>query len=336
VPILDGVDLPIITDQGQAEAQFRARNVHGGPGLGGPAVSETNILPFSRDLKDTRIDLMPQNVLGPTIAFGYRDNMFKDVRVRQAVSMLIDRDTFIEVFTNYKAFQAAGIKMTPKWATPLSAAWGPYWLDPKDSKFGASARNYKLDVAEAKKLLAAAGHANGFETPFTFISGAQWGRDWSQRAEALMSMLAKGGIRAKANSVDYNSVFIPQYLRSAGDFQGLAMQRTGSRGDPGQFWSVFFSSTGGSSQVGKQFPELDELINKQRRETDMARRVAANHDLQRYFAENMPAAPMGGHVEEPVLTWKGLKGPDGHFIWPGGDLGAEAYPAYSLDASLRG
>jgi ABC-type transport system substrate-binding protein len=150
-----------------------------------------------------------------------------------------------------------------------------------------------------------------------------------------MAMLAAGGIRPKANPVDYNAVFIPHYLRKAGDFDGLAMQRTGSRGDPGQFWSVFFSSTGASTQTGRTFPELDALIVRQRRELDRTRRIGLHHEIQRYFAEHLPAVPMGGHTEDPVLSWKGLRGPDQHVIWGGGDLGPEAYPYYWLDETLR-
>ena len=44
----------------------------------------------------------------------------------------------------------------------------------------------------------------------------------------------------------------------------------------------------------------------------------------------MPAVPQGGHTEEVWLTWPELRGPDAHFIWGGGDLGAEAYPYYWL------
>jgi hypothetical protein len=73
----------------------------------------------------------------------------------------------------------------------------------------------------------------------------------------------------------------------------------------------------------------------QQRELDTVRRIAIHHDIQRRFAEWMPAIPQGGHTEEPSLAWDGLRGPDQHFIWPGGDLGAEAYPAYWLDTSLR-
>lgn len=336
-PLLDGVELPIIAETAQAEAQFRAKNIHGGPALGGGAVSPANMLAVHRGLPETRIDLGPPQVLGQTIAFGWREGSpFRDQRVRQATSMLIDRDAIIDTFNNLSAFQAAGVPMHSTWTTPLSAGFGPYWLDPRGGAFGPSARFLRHDPAEARRLLAAAGYPDGFETPFTFIGGANWGRDWQSRAEALMAMLAGGGIRCKANVVDYNAVFIPRYLRSGGDFDGLAMQRTGSRGDPGQFWSIFFSSSGASSQTGSQFPELDALILTQRRVLDPAKRIVIHHDIQRRFAEWMPAIPQGGHTEEPTIAWKGLHGPDSHFIWPGGDLGAEAYPAYWIDESLRG
>jgi peptide/nickel transport system substrate-binding protein len=335
-PLLDGVELPIIAESAQAEAQFRARNIHGGPALGGGAVSPANMLAVHRSLPGTRIDLGPPQILGQTIAFGWREGSpFRDQRVRQAASMLIDRDAMIDTFTNLSAFQAAGVPMRGSWTTPLSAGFGPFWLDPRGSAFGPSARFLQHDVAEARRLLAAAGYADGFDTPFTFIGGANWGRDWGSRAEALMAMLGRGGIRCKANVVDYNAVFIPRYLRSGGDFDGLAMQRTGSRGDPGQFWSIFFSSAGASSQVGARFPELDALILAQRRELEPARRIAIHHEIQRRFAEWMPAIPQGGHTEEPAIAWDGLRGPDEHMIWPGGDLGAEAYPAYWLEQSLR-
>jgi peptide/nickel transport system substrate-binding protein len=335
-PLLDGVELPIITETAQAEAQFRAGNIHGGPALGGGAVSAANMLAVHRGLPGTRIDLGPAQVLGPTIAFGWRSGTpYQDLRVRQAISMLVNRDAMIDTFNNLSAFQNAGVPMHGSWTTPLSAGFGPYWLDPKGGAFGPTARFLMHNVAEARRLLAAAGYPDGFETAFTFIGGANWGRDWTSRAEALMAMLAQGGVRCKANVVDYNAVFIPRYLRSKGDFEGLALQRTGSRGDPGQFWSIFFSSSGASSQVGSQFPELDALILTQRREMDRDRRIAVHHEIQRRFAEWMPAVPQGGHTEEPALSWRGLRGPDEHFIWPGGDLGAEAYPAYWLDESLR-
>lgn len=332
VPLLDAVELPVIAESAQAQAQFRAGNIHGGPALGGAAVDAVNILQTHRDLPGTRIDLLPPPLLGPTLAFGWREGSpFRDPRVRRAVSLLLDRDALIEAFSDLSGFQAAGLPLRATWTTPLSAAWGTAWLDPKGSAFGPSAAFLHYDPAESRRLLRAAGYPDGFETPFTFISGAHWGRDWASRAEMLMAMLGEGRIRCRPQAVRYNLDFIPRYLRSAGDFDGLAMQRTGSRGDPGQFWSIFFSSAGASTQVGRHFPALDALILRQRQELEPARRVAVQHEIQRYFAEQLPAVPMGGHTEQPVLAWSRLRGPDAHRMWGGADLGADAFPWYWLE-----
>ncbi|MGD9895269.1 MAG: ABC transporter substrate-binding protein, partial [Dehalococcoidia bacterium] len=228
-PLLDGVEVPIITDAAQASAQFKAKNLHGGSPS---AVPTTDIVAFYRDLKGTRIDMEAPPVGGPTISFSWRENNpYRDKRVRQAMSMLIDRDAYIDLFYDLKNFQSADVEMRAYWNTPLSAGWGPFWLDPKSDAFGSNGKYLKRDVGEAKKLLAAAGYADGFETPFTYVAGSNYGRDWGQRAEALMAMLGEGGIRCQANAIDYRSVWIPSYLRNHGDFDGMAMYPNGSRGD---------------------------------------------------------------------------------------------------------
>ena len=48
----------------------------------------------------------------------------------------------------------------------LGKGCGNYWIDPFSSDMGDSAQNFKYDVADAKKLLAAAGHADGLKTTF--------------------------------------------------------------------------------------------------------------------------------------------------------------------------
>lgn len=331
-PLLDGINLPIIQDTAQLAAQFKAKNIHIGN------VPTSDMVSLHKDVSGSRIIVDAPAAGGPTISFGFRENSpFRDKRVRQAVSMLIDRDTFIEVFSDLQSFQGAGVKMRGYWSAPYGAGFGPYWLDPNDSEFGPSAKNFQLNPAEAKKLLEAAGYADGLDTTLTFVAGSAYGRDWGQRAEALMAMLAKGGIRCRANAVDYTSAWIPQWLRVHGNFDGLAMYINSERADPGLWLQEFFLSTGAITQLGDNFPKVDELFASQQRQFDHNRRIEVFHDIQRYFAEEMPTVPQGGATETPSLVWDGVHGPGEYYIWVGNRNveAAEVYPYYWLDDSLR-
>ena len=51
----------------------------------------------------------------------------------------------------------------------IAGGWGDYWLDPTDAKeFGPNAKYLDLNMAEAKKLLTAAGQPNGFDLDLNF------------------------------------------------------------------------------------------------------------------------------------------------------------------------
>jgi ABC-type transport system substrate-binding protein len=221
----------------------------------------------------------------------------------------------------------------------MGAGFGAYWLDPEDDKkFGASNQYLKLNVDEAKKQLSAAGLTSSTQIPLTTLSTTDYGRDWSQRAEALAAMLSKGGLNIKINAVDYSSAWIPSYLRSHGDFDGIAMYPNGNRADPGQWLSVFLSSGGANNQVANQFPELDDMIAKQGKELDRTKRLAQFQDIQRYLADNMVICPQSGDVDAVGLSWNGLNGPGNVFIWAGNtySIGGETWPLYWIDSRLKG
>jgi peptide/nickel transport system substrate-binding protein len=295
-----------------------------------------DMLTLKSETNDTSIILGQPSCEATSLgASGKADSPLRDVRVRHAISMLIDRDTMLDLFFGVKAFQDAGYDMKGYWSSPLAPGYTDFWLDPKGSDFGDNAKYYQHNVSEAKALLSAAGHPNGLDIQFTFLAGPQYGRDQSQRAEALMSMLSDGGVRCKANPVDYVTVWVPQYLRAYGNFDGLAMYATGSRADPGAWFSAFLASTGANNVVGNNYPELDDMIAKQRREFDRDARIKLVQDAQRYCAENMPSIPESGTVTAPLLLWDGVH--SDVYPWPGNPwgLGAELMPYVWLDESLR-
>lgn len=329
-PLLDGVELAIIKDAAQAEAQFIARSVwfNAVPAVDTPNIKKAN--------PSTLVALFPPSTDNNTLSFGYKgQSPFKDQRVRQAVSMLIDRKSFIDTFQNVSSLQAAGIQVHPRWNTIISCGYEGYWVDPQSPDFGPNAKYYKLNVAEAKKLLTAAGYPDGFDTMLTYVSTGQYGLDWSDRAQALIGMLAQAGIRAKPNPADYTSIWVPQYLRAHGNFDGMALYPNGSRADPAHWFAVFLASWGANNQVGQNFPELDHLILKQQGQFDEAARRATIKEIQQRAAELMPMVPAAGWTETLDLYWPWVVGRGRYQPWMGTarPFGRDLFPLYAIDST---
>src|SRR5206468_7009941 len=131
-------------------------------------------------------------------------------RVRQAVSMSWDRDLYIESFNNVANFTAEGLAVETRWNSSLGATNEGWWLDPKGKDFGPNARYFRHDLAEAKKLLAAAGYPNGINTASNYVRGPELYPD-KRMFSVLDGMAGEGGFVAKPNPVDYTNDYIPNY-----------------------------------------------------------------------------------------------------------------------------
>jgi ABC-type transport system substrate-binding protein len=91
---------------------------------------------------------------GPQMVLRNDQPPFNDKRVRQALSMAIDRKALIQSVRN-------GEGEPDQWLTYGGEYWG--FRKPKD--LGASAKNFEYNVAEAKKLLQAAGVSLPIKVP---------------------------------------------------------------------------------------------------------------------------------------------------------------------------
>jgi peptide/nickel transport system substrate-binding protein len=178
--LVDQIDLPIISEYAAALAQLKAGNIysmgtHSNSGL----AAQEDILPLKRD--EPRISIYQSEFAYPgvnTFNFGWLPegkSPFLDERVRQAVSMSWNRDLFLDTMLNITTFEAEGVPVESRWNTALTANLKGWWLDPKAKDFGPNARYLQHDIAEAKKLLAAAGYPNGFETISSYIPGPELG-----------------------------------------------------------------------------------------------------------------------------------------------------------------
>lgn len=231
-PYLDGYDEPVITEYAARLAQFRAKNLDVfTPPSTAEGSNAADIIAMLNEAPDLRLyeGLLDSGIT--SIAFGSRPGSpFADPRVRQAMSMSLDREILAETESGADLYQKAGIPFPFDLDSHLAASWqvGDLWIDPRSTKdWGDAGKYWKLDIAEAKKLMSAAGHANGLEFPINLASRTH---SSPQQANVLAEMMAQVGLKGTIRVVDYNLEFLPKiWVPGAvkGDFDGMTMGNTG-------------------------------------------------------------------------------------------------------------
>jgi len=353
-PYFDAIDMPIIEDVAQREAQFRAGNIH----LNGP--NPAAFPQILTEVEGTELFTGPSTLAGSSMGYNMiPESGFTDPRVRRAVSMTEDRDIFATIFLGLDDYADVGIELTPQWNTPVSAGYGPFYLDPKGSDFGPGAANLQHNIPEAMKLLDAAGYNS--DKPFEFDMiwpGTRYGSDWPTVMETLQSMALEAGIKINLVPIDYTTEWILKtetnadglrtgggYFRAYTQFEGptnksaALMNPSGGRSTTGEWLSTFFTSGGPNNQVGNNWPELDAMVSKARGILDFDGQIEQYHDIQRYMMENMVVQPFYPRADGTGIKWSGLNGPGGTKAWGGNALGernmhSELMPSWTLDESL--
>jgi ABC-type transport system substrate-binding protein len=255
------------------------------------------------------------------MAFGWQGNSpFLDERVRQAISMGIDRDLYLDTFHSVRQLQADGLPVETRWNTAMEGIEKNegFWLDPKEKEFGVNAKYYKHDIAEAKKLLAAAGHASGFEISAKLVTGGEL-PNIPLRAEVLNGMAGDIGIRTTATSLNYTQEYLPKYRDGNGQWEGILYKGGGGgigSGDPvgelsNWWWSkggpTFFGfSTSGKNDLAGD-PEVDAMIEKARVERSTERRRSLAFDIQRQIAKRAYGFLTPGVATGFLMAWPALQ-----------------------------
>src|SRR5438132_1328198 len=116
-------------------------------------------------------------------------NPFTDRRVRQAANLAVDNDAIIKFVLNGLGDRVAtGVN-------PMAFGWDP------------GLKPYKQDLAQAKKLLAEAGHPNGVDVLFNegppVVEPAI-----QQTNDAIVADMTKAGFRVKRNYIGDNTVLV--------------------------------------------------------------------------------------------------------------------------------
>ncbi len=277
-PLMDGVEIAIIPEYANRLAQFQAGNTD---------ISGLN----SEDLVNVKNALPKVQLYGEVsqlLSILYMDPnpdspWNKDPRVRLAISMAMDRDALLDLAYNVKKLKAAGLAVSERWNNLIPAGMERFWLDPKSSAQGETAKYFKYDVAEAKKLLAAAGYPDGFSTVYQYTAN-RYGSAFNAVAEANIQYLNAIGIKTQTDVQDYSSKYITQTF--TGNFTGIAFGYETPFPEGGSYPIRLFTDNPLNHSRIKD-PELEDLARKQQRELDFEKRRELFYEIQRKNAAKM-------------------------------------------------
>jgi len=194
-----------------------------------------------------------KNVLTPFgVALAQDRPPFNDLRVRRAISMAIDRQKQVDTVYEGHGFLGWGVPyIYYQDAMPTAAQLGPWW---------------QYRPAEAKRLLAEAGHGNGFETTLFYY---EYFPQMTSQVQLVQQDLKRNlSINVKITKLDYTSYY-GRYVE--GKWEGMAwgFQSGHAVGlDERTYQYMHSKSTKNFFRVND--PVIDELTTKLRQTPDRA------------------------------------------------------------------
>ena len=300
LPYLDGLDLKIIPDEATRVAAMRDGTIDM-TWVFNPrqAVTMQSVhgvhVSFPKRFSDTEV-----------LEFDQTQPPFKDVRVRRAFSLALNREQIMKIVMLGHA--GYGTKVAP-YEQPYAYT----------SKQAASLPYFKENLSLAKKLMQQAGYAHGFDTVMEV--SPQYYQD-IPTATIIQQQVARAGIRIKLKQAEWTA--------ELNDFIGtknpLSMIGTIWQPDPdASLYDIYYSKS--PINLGKwRDPKIDHLLQLGRTTYDTKKRVAIYRQIEHIVADQVylvfPFAwpgqwemwrtnvhgylpTPGGHRVHLKQTWKG-------------------------------
>lgn len=208
------------------------------------------------------------------IAFQQCTEPFDDVKVRQAISMAINRQAIVDTFYTKQDSLATGFQ------PPAILGYNPKL----------AAIEYNPD--KAKALLAEAGFPDGFSTEFWYVPVIRgYFPDGKAIAEAMAVDLAKIGVSVELKTEDWG-VYLED--RNLGKFPMWQAGWGSDNGDPDNFIGWHYAHPVGEPKQEDCYgnDQLAQLLIDGAREPDAAKREKIYQDAEQIVYDDMPRIPV--------------------------------------------
>jgi peptide/nickel transport system substrate-binding protein len=235
------------------------------------------------------------------VNFNLRQPPFDNVKVRQAVAMAIDKEAIHQ--NVFFGTGEVGCSLIP------STHWA---YDP-------SIPCPAHDVEAAKKLMAEAGHADGFKTTFKF-GGNDPGIE-APLGEILKQNLAAIGIDLDLQQMESGVWLQEVWLDKKFDLTNAWYTR---EPDPDGLMQSVLRKDGGNNVMGYDNPEIEKLFDQGKATLDRDKRKPIYSEIIKIMLQDMPLVKL----QTVEVVWAGDKKVSGMQIWP---KGLPNYLDYTFD-----
>ena len=287
-PYLDGIRYTIIRERGTRLAALQAGRI-----------DAFMPLEMTKAMADAARAQAPSLVItevgqngSDNVILNHKRAPFDNPAVRRAVNLALDRNAYVRGVRQNGA--VTGAALMPK---PLGF-WG---LPEPELRTLAGYRDPAQDKAEAKRLLAGAGH--GPDKPLRVDLVTRTLPIYLDLASFVVDQLRLIGMEATIKQLD-TAAWFPALSRR--DFQIGANLTAGGFDDPDAYLFENYKCGSPRNYTDYCSEEMDRLIDQQSQELDRAKRLKLVADIQRKLEADV-ARPMLGWRKEYFARWPHVK-----------------------------
>ncbi|MGH2585677.1 MAG: ABC transporter substrate-binding protein [Dehalococcoidia bacterium] len=283
LPYIEEKELRILTDSAAQESAFRSEQIHQWtPGV--VPVAET----LKKDL-GSKLDIDEYVSLSMvTFSANVHKPPFNDVRVREAIYRILNRQQYLELLDSGKGAVPPG---------PLSSGLEEYQLDPTQTE-----KYFKQDPRAARQLLEAAGYDFNREIEMSTINGQRN----NQGMEIFQQQASQAGIKVRVTPLSF-AEWLQQKV-FVGNWETWYAQHPSYDTPLVPFRLQRSKGFGLHAYNGLWDPQVDAMIDKSEQTTDQNERIKLVKDVQIALLDQYTPFIITHNAMTYSARWKYVKG----------------------------